>query len=586
MTRLLFRRVRLFALYILVRNVCRTFDVVIAGRGMLDFPSEEDPLPVSNSEQGHYKSAAVVTNTEPCSAIGRDILSKGGSAVDAAIASLLCEGLCGMQNMGIGGGMFMTIYIRETGEAITLDARESAPIASVKDMYKGKPTLSAVGPLAVAVPGELMGYWEAHKRFGKLPWKDLFAPAISMCLNGIPVNHRLGVSFSSTGMEQEILESPSLREILAPNGSLPKSGDLLRMPTLAQTLTTIANDPNGPWALYNGVLTDAFIHDIQKQGGIITKQDLWEYRAKWASPITQKLAGGYTLHTLPPPGCGAVLAFILSVLDGQLKINPRPNAHNYMKIAEAFKYGYALRTGLGDPEFTNVSEAISKLNDKHFRTFIKKKIENTQNTSSSIDIYGADYYLKDDHGTINIVVLAPNGDAVAATSTINTLFGSLIGSPSTGIILNNEMDDFSAPNIVNSFGVTPSPANFIKAKKRPLSSACPSIVLNSEGDVRIVVGAAGGTHIISSTAQVIINNLWLSLSIKQAVDMPRIHHQLLPMILKYECGIPKCVVDELTNRKHKMKKQSPHSSVTAIAQSHGEVTAIYDFRRGGSTAGF
>lgn len=179
--------------------------------GMLDFPDANDPKPVCNSIQGEYKRAAVVSNTEFCSSVGREILEKGGSAVDALIATMLCEGLCAMQNVGIGGGCFMTIYKREEKKAFCLDAREAAPGAANKNMFHGQYHNSATGNLSIAVPGELMGYWEAHKKFGKLPWVELFQPAISMCLNGIPVNMRLGKAFSESGMGPEIMSSPSLR---------------------------------------------------------------------------------------------------------------------------------------------------------------------------------------------------------------------------------------------------------------------------------------------------------------------------------------------------------------------------------------
>ncbi|XP_073988561.1 glutathione hydrolase 1 proenzyme-like isoform X2 [Rhodnius prolixus] len=554
-------------------------------RGMLDFPDENDPLPVSNSVEGVYKSAAVVTNTEPCSAIGRRILEKGGSAVDAVIASLLCEGLTGMQNMGIGGGVFMTIYQKETGKAFALDARESAPLAADKNMYSGDPDLASTGCLSVAVPGELMGYWEAHKRFGKLPWKDLFEPAINMCLDGVPVNHRLAKAFSDSGMARLINRSPTLRNLLAPNGNLPKVGDKLRMPSLAKTFIEVANCPDGAMALYNGVLTEKFVHDLKSLGAIITKQDLIKYQARWLPPIVNHLKGGYTLYTMPPPGSGIVLSLILTILENQLNQDPKPNLYNIIRIVESFKYAYGFRTELGDPQYMDLSKVMTQMTSEDYIKDVRRKVGMVSRTNNNCTKYGGRYFVPNDNGTINVVVLAPNGDAVCATSTINTLFGSLLASSSTGIILNNEMDDFCAPEIVNSFGLPPSPSNFIAGGKRPLSSSCPSVIVGPNKEARLVVGAAGGTHITSATAQVIINNLWLQQTIKQSVDIPRVHHQLIPMVLKFEYGIPKSVVDGLIKAGHKVKKQSPHSSVTAIEQRNGGVRAIYDYRRGGSTSG-
>ncbi|KAK9510680.1 hypothetical protein O3M35_005416 [Rhynocoris fuscipes] len=515
----------------------------------------------------------------------RQILEKGGSAVDAAIASLLCEGLTGMQNMGLGGGVFMTIYDKASQQVFTLDARESAPLAATKNMYQGDPDLASTGRLSVAVPGELMGYWEAHKKFGKLPWKDLFKPAINMCLDGIPINRRLGKSFSDSGMGKMIMSSPSLRAILAPNGHLPKMGDKLRIPVLANTLTEVANCPDGAKALYDGLLTNRFVEDLRNLGAIITEEDLKNYRARWMNPIVTHLNGGYTLYTMPPPGSGIVLSFILTVLEGQLNSDARPNIYNTMRTIEAFKYGYGFRTELGDPQYCDVAQVINHMTSNEFINEVRRRVGKVSRTSNNATKYGGRFSMANDRGTINIVVLAPNGDAVSATSTINTLFGSLLASKTTGIILNNEMDDFCAPSIVNSFGLPPSPSNFIDGGKRPLSSSCPSIIIGPNKEVRLVIGAAGGTYITTATAQVIINNLWMDQTIKQAVDMPRVHHQLLPMTVKFEYGIPKSVIDSLIQAGHKVKQTGPHSCVTAIERRNGKIRAIYDYRRGGSTSG-
>ncbi|KAF6214824.1 hypothetical protein GE061_009567 [Apolygus lucorum] len=358
------------------------------------------------------------------------------------------------------------------------------------------------------------------------------------------------------------------------------------MPALARTLMTVADDRSGAMALYNGSLTGRFLQDLQLAGSLITREDLALYRANWYEPITAQLNGGYMLYTAPPPASGSVLASILQTLEGQLQPNPRINVFNTLRVAEAFKYAYALRTELGDPAFTDTNRVLQKSMSENYISNVASKLHQLTRTESYPEYYGASYHSGNSGGTINIVVQAQDGDAVVATSTINTLFGSLMASPSTGIILNNEMDDFSSPQIVNSFGVTPSSANFIQGGKRPLSSAAPSIIVAPNGDVRLAIGSAGGTHITSAVAQVIINHLWFGMSIKQAVDMPRIHHQLLPMVLKYEYGIPKSVIDGLARAGHRTKQMSPHSSVTAVATLNDQVTAIYDYRRGGNTSGF
>ncbi|XP_066903102.1 glutathione hydrolase 1 proenzyme isoform X3 [Halyomorpha halys] len=529
--------------------------------GMLDFPDSHDPKPTCDSVQGVYQEAAVVSNTEYCSSIGRDVLKKGGSAVDAAIATLLCEGLCAMQNMGIGGGCFMTIYNKQSKSVSCLDAREAAPLSAKPDMYNGCYLRSASGNLSVAVPGELMGYWEAHKKFGKLPWGELFQPAISMCLRGIPVNKRLAKSFSETGMGSEIMNSESLRKVLAENGKLPTVGDTFRLPILAKTLTIIAKSPKGALELYNGTITETFIEDLKKLGCIITTEDMNNYRAVWKHPVMINLEGDYIAYSAPPPASGVILLLILKVLENVVGHDPKANI---IAVVEAFKYAYALRSELGDPNYEDLNEVLNKISSASYICEIKEKILKTRKTGNCPEDYGAKFTTPNDHGTVNIVVLAPNGDAVSVTSTINTF----------------------SPNIINSFNLPPSPANYIKGGKRPLSSSCPTVVLDKKGDVHLVTGAAGGTHITTSTAQVIMNFLWFDLTVKQAVDMPRLHHQLFPMALRYEEGIETTLLQCARRVGHKLKKRGPSSSVTAIGRKENKIIAIYDYRRGGSTAGF
>ncbi|CAH1388407.1 unnamed protein product [Nezara viridula] len=428
-------------------------------------------------------------------------------------------------------------------------------------MHSGCYFKSASGNLSVAVPGELMGYWEAHQKYGKLPWCELFQPAISMCLKGIPVNKRLAKSFSESGMGPEIMSSESLRKLLAENGKLPSVGDTFRLPILAKTLTIIAKSPRGALELYNGCLTETFIRDLKKLGCIITTEDMNNYRAVWKHPVMVNLKKDYVAYSAPPPASGIILLLILKVLESIISDDAQANI---IAVAEAFKFAYALRSEIGDPDFENLKEIMSKIGSDCYLSEIRDKILKTRRTMNLPEDYGAKFTTPDDHGTVNIVVLAPNGDAVSVTSTINTF----------------------SPNIINSFNLPPSPANYIKGGKRPLSSSCPTVIVDKKGDAHLITGAAGGTHITTSTAQVIMNFLWFDLSIKQAVDIPRIHHQLFPMALRYEEGIEMKLLQRAKHAGHKIKKVGPSSSVTAIARKRDQITASYDYRRGGSTAGF
>lgn len=550
----------------------------------LDPPDVTSPLPPSKSILGKFNTAAVVSNGGPCADFGKQMLQKNGSAVDAAIATLLCDGVTCLQNMGIGGGFFMTIYIKETGEVVTLNARESAPAAAYEDMYKGNSTLSQNGAYAAAVPGELKGYYEAWKKYGKLDWNVLFEPTIKLCEEGVPVNEHLATNLKA--MEDDIRNSKTLSDILLfENNTLPRLGDFIKLPTLAKTLKTIAYSQIYADELYNGTLTKQFVQDIQDAGGIITEEDMANYEADWRKPIVANLSGDLTLYSMPPPGSGLLVAYIIRVLDGFVQ-EANSSVQITQRITEAFKHAYGHRTDIGDPRFTNITEILNKLQSEEFITETRRKILDTS-TSQDPKYYGANWFIPEDHGTANIVVLSQNGDAVAVTSTVNLLFGSKFVSPSTGIILNNEMDDFSSPRIVNFFGVPPSPANYIKPRKKPMSSMCPTIIVHKNGDVRLVVGSAGGTKITTSTALVTMNNLWFGMNIKQAIDHSRFHHQLFPMQFSYEYGTLKTIVDGLRNIGHVVKRlpKAWSSCVTAIARNGSEVTCNSDFRRPGSVQG-
>ncbi|XP_063225047.1 scoloptoxin SSD14-like [Bacillus rossius redtenbacheri] len=546
------------------------------------------PLPPSASPLGVFAHAAVATNGGPCAGIGRDVLLRNGSAVEAALAALFCEGVACPQSMGLGGGFHMTVYRRASRTAYSLDAREVAPAAATVDMYHGDQSLAQLGGLSVAVPGELRGYAALFNhtdfRSGNVQWSDLVEPTIKLCEEGVEVTPYLAGILKSK--EAIIKQNPSLSEILVDNatGGVWLAGDKLRRPQLAETLRVISKE--GPEALYTGSLVDGFVKDVRDLGGIITRQDMADYSVRWAEPAVARLDDGdLTAYSMPLSGSGHLVAFMLQVLDGFLP--ERPNVTAYHRVAEAMKFAYGRRTQLGDPAFVHsLDDLLSNLTSREYAEQIRAQI-NDSATWSDPAHYGAVVAQAGDHGTAHISVLAPNGDAVAVTSTINLLFGAGVRSTSTGIILNDEMDDFSAPNITNAYGLPPFPNNYIAPGKRPLSSMAPTVVVDGAGDVRLVVGAAGGTKITTATTLVAINNLWFNNTIKEAVDASRIHHQLLPMELQYEYGFLKQYVTGLRELGHEMLRlESAGSSVTAISRQDGQIYANADYRRNGSIAGF
>ncbi|KAJ8923066.1 hypothetical protein NQ315_001615 [Exocentrus adspersus] len=512
-----------------------------------------------------------------------NILDRNGSAVDATIASMFCNGIVTMQSMGLGGGFLMTVYIREEKKAYFLNAREKASLNAKSEMYKEDAKLSKNGPLSIAVPGELKGYWTAYKRFGKLPWKDLIQPSIDLCLNGYNMTDHQYMSL----FKNKLYDDPNFKEwFYDDNNKFKKAGSKIIPTKLCQTLKIIAE--NGGDDLYNGTLSEMLLKDLKEAGSIITKEDLEQYEAEWMDPVTATFNNEDHLYSAPPPGSGVLLGFILKILDGyNFNMSSLESINStvltYHRMIEAFKYAYAKRTELGDLNFVNISTLLSNLTSTEYAESIRMEINDTS-TSLDPKHYGAVFYSKGDHGTAHISILAPNGDAVSITSSINIYFGAGFTSKQTGIILNSVMDDFSFPYFKNYFGLPGSPNNEMKPGKRPLSSMSPTIITDKNGDVKMVVGASGGTKITTTVAQVIMRTLWFNENIKEAVDAPRIHHQLYPMEVEYEYGTLQQVVDGLKALGHKLKRNAG-SVVCALLKEAGKIIGNADYRKGGEVFG-
>ncbi|KAJ8680276.1 hypothetical protein QAD02_016063, partial [Eretmocerus hayati] len=550
-------------------------------------PDPEVQPPQSWSKLRTFKRGAVCADGPPCALIGKLMLERKGSAVDAAIAALICNGLANMQSMGFGGGFMMTIYDSQAKRAVILNARDAAPAAAHSHMFKGLPkSTSQVGGLAIGVPGELAGYWEAHQRYGKLPWADLFQPSIDLCEKGYnlsKVQHE-GLFHNST----KIHEDPTLREIFVDpdSGEFHKPGSVIRPLKLCKTMRIIAE--KNATEFYNGTIGQMLVEDIRKRGSIITMQDLNNYRAKWEEPETTQLYNGLNVYSAGVPGSGGLLLFILNVLD---EFNFTSNALSsinstvltYHRLIEVFKYAFGLRSHMGDSELPKFSK---NLTSKPYARSVHSQV-NDSRTWTEPTHYGANFAeVSEDHGTAHISVISENGDAVSVTSTINIYFGSGVVSERTGVLLNDAMDDFSLPGAPNYFGLPPTESNYINPGKRPLTSMSPTIFTDHSGNVTLVIGAAGGTKIPTSLSYVIARHLWMGNTIKQAVDAPRIHHQLMPMEVSYEFGVPKPVINGLRALGHKTSRYRERGSVVCIlAKKNDTILANADYRKGGDVYG-
>lgn len=476
----------------------------------------------------------VVAADNPIAAeIGLDVLADGGSAVDAAIATSLAVCVLHSTSCGIGGGGFMVVFEAATKKSYALDYREVAPAAVSVEAYLDDGTYvrerSRYGAHAVGVPGEIAGLAAAHARFGRLPWARLVRPAADLARTGFPVSRHMArmLAMKADGIAKDpLLSSILLRE----DGSPPAEGEILKMPALAETLTRVAAE--GPTAFYDGPVAASIAGAVQKAGGVMTAQDLAEYEPVWREPLHTDYRGS-EIYTMPPPSAGGTaLVLALDTLAGMdVKALGPSSPERYHVFAEILQHAFADRAvSSGDPAF---DAPLPRADGKSLLARIDRtRTHGPEHYGTSGKSAGAP---NDDSGTSHISVIAPDGSAAATTTTINTAFGALLGAPGTGILLNNELDDFSFPG-PNFWGVTPGRTNRIAPRKRPASSMTPTVAVR-DGKAVVAVGASGGPLIISATLEVLTNVLDFGLPPEAAVAAPRIHHQWQPRTLLVEAAV-------------------------------------------------
>lgn len=530
---------------------------------------------VAHAQKG--SKGIVVSDNPLATQAGMEILNAGGNAVDAAVATAYALGVVDPASSGAGGGGFMVIYQAKERKAHVLDFRETAPRAAHKDMFvKGGrvvSSLSVTGPLAVAVPGQVAGLAESLKRFGRLPLSAVMAPAIRYASEGFPLQ-----TYLRHAIERQlasIRKSPDLSRVFLRGEEVPSEGERIRQSELSVALKAIAE--KGPQVFYDGWIGQALADRIKKDGGILTLEDLKNYKPMWREPIIGRYRN-WLVITMPPPSSGGIaLRQMLNMLNGyQLSLFPHNSTTYLHLLAEAMKQTFADRAQyLGDPDFVQVP--TEKLTSKEYAAWTRSRFSAVRTHPSNY--YGLGSFKTEAGGTSHFSVLDSFGNAVSCSVTINTQFGSKVVVSGTGIILNNEMDDFSLhPGVPNVYGLIGNHANSIQPKKRPLSSMTPTIILQGDRPV-LILGASGGPRIISATLQTILNVLDFQLPLKRALESPRVHHQWMPDELDVEENLPENTRRSLERRGHAVKARNSLGVVQAIVVRRSKVEGEVDPRK-------
>ncbi len=534
------------------------------------------------------KKAVVVSAHPLASKIGVEILKKGGNAVDAAIAVQFALAVVYPQAGNIGGGGFM-VYRSHDGEVNTLDYREVAPAAATHDMYldangNAIPGLSLSGHLASGVPGSVDGMYESFKKYSKLKsWKQLVSPAIALAENGFRITKQEMDNLNE--LQAEFKKNNSVMPVFVREKPW-KEGDLLVQKDLANTLKEIRK--NGKAGFYEGVVADKIVAEMKKGNGILTLNDLKNYHSIWRKPISGKYRG-YDVIGMPPPSSGGIAMLqILGILEkypmAKYGFHSTKAVHT---MVEAERLVYADRaTHLGDPDFYNVP--VNQLLDFNYLLGRAMSIDTNKATLSSA-VKAGNFAVKQSEQTTHLSIVDQFGNAVAVTTTLNNSYGSRTVVTNAGFILNDEMDDFSVkPGAPNLYGLVGGEANAIQPGKRMLSSMTPTIV-TKDGKLFMVVGTPGGSTIITSVLQTLVNVIDFNMTAKEATHAPRFHHQWLPDLVYIERSgrLPETTISELTNMGHQFKERGYIGRVeTILVSPDGTLEGAADKRGDDHAEGF
>lgn len=534
------------------------------------------------------ENRCVVASVNPLATdAGLAAYAAGGNALDAAVATALTLGVVDNHNSGIGGGCFILIR-QPNGEILAIDGREMAPAAATRDMYlrdgKADPKLSTTGPLAVAVPGALAAYAHAIGKSGNKSMAELILPAAEIAEKGFPLDRAYAARLKKTAKELSKFEA-SRRILLKADGSPHKKGEILRQIDLANSYRSIARD--GIQWFYRGEFAQRVGQWMADNGGIISAEDFAEYSPVEREPLTTTYRD-YTIVGFPPPSSGGIhVAQILNIIEpfdvvGEFE---RDNVRGTHLMIEAMKLAFADRAyWLGDSDYVKVPQGLI---DKSYAKDLGERINLSK--ASVVASHGAppqaEHNVFKKH-TTHIAAADSEGYWVAITATVNTSFGSKVIVPGTGIILNNEMDDFSSqPGVPNAFGLVGAENNSIAPGKRPLSSMSPTIVLDANMQPVLTVGAAGGPKIITQVVQAIVRTIDLDEELENAIAAPRVHHQWEPNAVLVESSVGQKMLEGLEALGHKIETINESGVTQGIAlDAKGVPQAVRDPRVPGKAA--
>ncbi|CAK9438845.1 uncharacterized protein LODBEIA_P30690 [Lodderomyces beijingensis] len=604
--------VTLFKLFSSLQTIWQPHQIPDLQRGDPYLTIQGDPLhddlgqPDLNpsKEHLHVGSKAMVASDVPlCSAMGKDILLQGGNAADAAVTVALCIGSINSHSSGIGGGGF--ILSRHKGNVLSIDAREMAPAKAYKEMYHGSFVLSKIGGLSVAVPGELKGLEELYKRHGsgKMSWSQLIQPVAELNRNGW-ICSELFEKVVSIEYDMVLSKVPPLKktwDFIFNKDRLVKKGDLIKRPNYADTLELIAR--NGSSAIFydpEGPIVESLVESITKWGGIVTKQDFANYKLAIEEPLSTNI-GNYTVYTSNGVSSGLALIAGLNFFD--TVYHAKSDAHGVddddedtlfnHKLIESYKWSSSVRTRLGD--YDGRFKVIENFTCHGWINDLLDRDGYSDSTTFPWQHYDPKYELVEPQGTSHFAIVDEDDNSISMTTTVNLLFGSMVYDRQTGIILNDEMDDFAMPNTSNAFNLTPSIYNFIHPARRPLSSTAPTIITNNNNNniTDFVIGAAGGSRITNTILQAIIRVYYKQFNLLEAISYPRLHHQLIPehvmceniTVFKQEFA---GVYEKLLAKGHSFIETGALTAMNGIKRlSNGDLHGVSDYwRKRGEADGY